>query len=172
MASVAGDERQDVVGGLHRNAGVVQGLVFRPVHKVEEILVAGKAGSCRVPVADLYVDHSEDAIGARPAEGVEPDQAVIGVVVSLLVIHEGAEHGTAVAQVMAVDGDVPAGRFVVRAGQGEQAAQLAFLAGKQVVQVVCRIVRAHHGVVDDGAGDGEPGHKVPVLCAACRQIHS
>ena len=171
MASVAGDERQDVVGGLHRNAGVVQGLVLRPVHKAEEILVAGKAGSGRVPVADLHVDHSEDAIGARPIEGVEPEQAVFGAVVSLLVIHEGAEHGVAVAQVVPIDGNVPAGRRVIRAGKRKQAAQLAFLAGKQVVQVVCRIVRSHHGVVDDGVGNGEPGHKVLVLCGACNQIH-
>ena len=96
---------------------------------------------------------------------------MIGVVAGTFVIHEGAEHGAAVVQVVPIDGDVPTGRRVIRAGERKQAAQLAFLPGKQVVKVVRRVVRPHHGVINHRSGDGKPGHKVLVLRRARRQIN-
>ena len=73
---------------------------------------------------------------------------------------------------VAVYGNVSAGTFIIRLAQGKQGADLAFLAGKGVGQIVIHVVRPHHGIVDLGAGDFEPGYKVAVLCLAGIQVNA
>ena len=73
---------------------------------------------------------------------------------------------------VAVYGNVSAGTFIIRLAQGKQGADLAFLAGKGVGQIVIHVVRPHHGIVDLGAGDFEPGHKVAVLRLAGIQVNA
>lgn len=97
---------------------------------------------------------------------------MLRVIAVLLVLDEAAEHGVAMAQVMAIDGDVLAGHPVVRAFQREQAAQLAFLAREQVVQIVRCIVGTDNRVINHGSGNREPGGKIPVLRQTGIQINA
>jgi len=90
----------------------------------------------------------------------------------ILVIHKGAEHSIAVADMMTIDCYVFAGRLIIRAFQGKQATQLAFLPGKQVMEVILCVIRAHNGVIDLCAGYGKPGNKIPVLSQTRIQINA
>ena len=125
-----------------------------------------------VPIADLHVQNGKDSVGASAKIAVQMDGAVLSVIAFLLVLDEAAEHGVAMAQVMAIDGNVLAGHPVDRAFQREQAAQLAFLAREQVVQIVRRIVRTDNRVINHGSGNRKPGGKIPVLRQTGIQINA
>ena len=73
---------------------------------------------------------------------------------------------------VAVYGNVSAGTFIIRLAQGKQRSDLAFLAGKSVGQIIIHVVCPHHRIVDLGAGDFEPGHKITVLCLAGIQVNA
>ena len=59
-----------------------------------------------------------------------------GIIRLLFVIQQCAEHSIAVAQMVAIDCDILTWLLIVRTLEGEQGAELAFLAGKQMLQIV------------------------------------
>ena len=89
----------------------------------------------------------------------------------VFVAHERSEHlFSAGAQVVAVDGQVAAGRTVIRREQREQRACGTLFSGKGVGQVIVRVAGTHHGMIHVCAGDLQPGNEIGVLRQACRQV--
>lgn len=86
------------------------------------------------------------------------------VIAAVFVVVQRLEHGltAAPAHVMAEDGDIPAGRLVVRSAQREQRAANAFFPRKAMRQVMFHIVRQYNGIVDFGAGNMQPCDEVAV----------
>ncbi len=90
---------------------------------------------------------------------------------SLLVREQRREHVIR-SQMMPIDGNVPAWRGIVRLAQRKERAYAALLPGKSVMQVILRIVRPNHRIVDPRTGDTQPCDKIAVLRLACCQIHT
>ena len=66
-----------------------------------------------IMIADLHVEHRKDAVGTVSIQTAYTDQAMCRAVGGILVIHQGTEHGVAMADVMAIDRYVLAGGLVI-----------------------------------------------------------
>ena len=157
---------------FHLNTRIEQRLSFGTIHELKKRLATAKGRSSRVPIADLHVQHGKDAVAAPAVDAVQRDDAVLRIIRFLLIVNQGAEHRVAMAQMVAIDGDVLAGLPIVRAFQRKQASQLTFLSIEQVAQVICGIIRTNDGIADHGAGNRKPGNEVLVLGKTRLQINA
>ena len=150
--SLVGDGRGQSGGeNVEREALVQERLFFPVIRKVDLIGPSGDAGGVS----------GEDAVPANAGAGHDVDVGVSGPVVLLVIVPQGAEHGSVLHPVAVDDGVEIAEALVVPAFQ-EDGAQGAALAVPGPVKVIVVVSSKEQGVGDFRIRNQNPAQHVGI----------